>query len=213
MWICPFSFCFQISGGKAPSFVFLCLALFLCNSNSVLLGLVISFIPDLGFVESNALIGSPLLVTAALSIPSSMAARRFGARFVVVALAFACALALGSIALVLRFSTVPSYAALFVLGALVGAGRREESKFDCCFKQRNRWRDFECGLVCHHELVSRASSRTCSWGVLLCLRNWSSCFGLLFCCVCDVAHSVLAVCVAGLSLCVGGRVVRTVCAR
>lgn len=112
-----------VVGGMLSSFVFLCIVLFVCNANSVLLGLVSGLFPsDLSFVASNALIGSPLLVTAVLSIPSSMMARKFGARFVVVGLASVCGLALFGIGVTLRLSSAPSYAALFVCGALVGAG-------------------------------------------------------------------------------------------
>ncbi len=106
---------------KWITLVSLCIILFVCNSNSILLGLVVSFFPDLSPVETNALVGCPLLVTAVLSIPSSMSAKKFGARFVVSGLALVEGAALFALACVVRFSA-SSFVAVLCCGSLLGCG-------------------------------------------------------------------------------------------
>lgn len=112
----------RVRGSRALTLLTLCVCLFVTNANSVLLGLVVVYLTGLSYVQSNALLGSPLILTAVLSIPVSLFARKHGARWIVTALAGICALALFCLAATVHWWATPSYSVLFILGTLLGCG-------------------------------------------------------------------------------------------
>lgn len=133
----------RVRGGKVSTLLVLSATMFVCNANSVVLGLVISFFPDLSFVQSNALLGSPLLVTALLAIPASILSKQYGSRWLVVGLALVCGLALIGLSLFIRFGLV-SFSAYFVLGSLIGCGgailNAGSTSIMCWFPERHHGR-------------------------------------------------------------------------